>query len=111
MPSDSGWVQHSHLFADDGSSKDWFGTSVAISGDTVVVGAFQDNLSDSQNDAGSAYVFIRAGDSMWSQQDHLVADDAAANDSFGWSVAIDGDTIVVGAWEDNTVAGFDAGSA
>lgn len=66
--------------------------SVAIDGDTVVVGASSD--SHIASDAGSAYVFVRNG-TTWSQEAKLTAPDAAANDWFGHSVAISGDTALV----------------
>jgi glutamate synthase domain-containing protein 3 len=103
------WPQVAHLFADDAYLDDLFGDSVAISGNTIVVGADNDDTAAGSN-AGSAYVFTRSG-GTWSQQDHLFADDAAAGDGFGGSVAISGDTIVVGEEYDDTAAGNDAGSA
>jgi hypothetical protein len=105
----STWSQQDHLFADDGQADDIFGSSVAISGNTVVVGAHYDGTAAGWH-AGSAYVFTRTG-STWSQQDHLFAGDAAMGDCFGGSVAIDDDTIVVGASSDDTAAGEGAGSA
>ncbi|HXG63632.1 MAG TPA: hypothetical protein VNO70_00905 [Blastocatellia bacterium] len=93
------------LTASDAASSDAFGFSVAISGDTVVVGApFDETI------AGSAYVFVRSG-SMWTEQSKLTASDAAEGDAFGNSVAISGDTVVVGAVADDTAAGSDTGSA
>jgi uncharacterized repeat protein (TIGR01451 family) len=83
------------LTASDGAGIDRFGWSVAISGDTVVVGAPLDDTA-AGFDVGSAYVFVRSG-SVWSEQAKLTASDAAAFDRFGWSVAISGDTVVVGA--------------
>ncbi|GEM_PF-2515464 len=68
-----------------------FGISVAISGDTIVVGAFGEDSS-----TGAAYVFVRAA-GVWSQQQRLIASDRIENDNFGISVAASGDTIVVGA--------------
>ncbi|MGJ8724877.1 MAG: hypothetical protein ACSHYB_10005 [Roseibacillus sp.] len=101
--SGSSWAQQAKLTASDAAAGDNFGISVAISGDSAVVGA---NLDDNiGTDYGSAYVFNRSG-SSWSQQDKLTAGDAAASDNFGDSVAISGDTIVVGAYSDD-----DAGSA
>jgi hypothetical protein len=88
------WSQQDKLTADDAAAGDIFGISVAISGDSVVVGAWADNHAGDY--AGSAYVFVRSG-TTWSQQDKLTADDAAANDFFGHSVAISGDSVVVGA--------------
>lgn len=92
--SGSTWVQQQKLVASDAAANDHFGHSVAISGDTIVVGAESD---DSPNaDAGSAYVFTRTG-STWTQQQQLVASDQAPSDNFGVSVAIVGDTVIVGA--------------
>jgi len=98
-----------HLFASDGAAFDAFGWSVAISGDTAVVGAWDDDTPE-ETDVGSAYVFVRSG-GVWTQQAHLFASDGAAFDYFGVSVAIFGDTAVVGAWDDDTPGGPDAGSA
>ena len=82
------------LTASDAAEADEFGFSVAVSGDVAVVGArFDDDLGFS---SGSAYVFRRVG-GQWVEQAKLTASDGAAYDFFGWAVAIDGDTIVVGA--------------
>jgi len=90
------WSQQAELKASDGASVDFFGGSVSISGDTVAVGAYWDNAKK-----GSAYVFLRSGTS-WSQQAKLIASDGAADDLFGISVSISGDTAVVGAhWDDS----------
>jgi hypothetical protein len=107
--SGSTWTQQARLFADDADASDEFGYAVAISGESVAVGARSDDVG-SNVDAGSVYVFTGSG-SSWSQQDHLFADDADAGDRFGESVAISGDTLVVGAWMDDTDVGVDAGSA
>jgi hypothetical protein len=71
---------------------------VSISGDAVVVGATLDDVGGSQS--GSAYVFIRSGNT-WFEQAKLTALDGAANDNFGYSVAISGDTVVVGSYQDD----------
>lgn len=81
------------LLASDGAASDVLGASVDISGDTAVVGAYFDD--DSGNASGSAYVYIRNGQ-VWSEQQKLVASDAAADDRFGFSVSVSGDTVVVG---------------
>ena len=85
------WSTHTttKLTAADAAKGDEFGISVAIDGDTVVVGAWKDD-----DDTGSAYVF-RASDGT--QLAKVTASDGAAGDKFGNSVAIAGDTIVVGA--------------
>ena len=91
--SGSGWVQQQKLTASDTAAGDRFGRSVAISGDTIVVGA--SDADASAIDSGAAYIFVRSG-SFWTQQQKLTPSDAAASTEFGWSVAISGDTAVVG---------------
>ena len=82
------------LIADDAARGATFGHAVAISGDTAVVGAWQDTIGRNRNQ-GSAYVFVRRN-GTWINQAKLVAADGKNKDYFGQSVAIDGDTIVVG---------------
>lgn len=94
----SAWAFQSQITASDGSSGDSFGDSVAISGDTLVVGAQLDDLTTS--DEGSAYVFVRSG-TVWSQQQKLVAPVAGSGDQFGKSVDVFGDTVVVGVPNDD----------
>ncbi len=101
------WSQQAYLKASNTGANDQFGYSVAIAGDTVVVGAYLEaskatgingNQSDnSVPDSGAAYVFARSG-TTWSQQAYLKASNTGAEDQFGWSVAISGDTVVVGAY-------------
>ena len=83
------------LTASDGAAGDTLGASIAISGNTLVVGAPRDDVG-ANADQGSAYVFTRSL-GVWSQQARLTAADGAAGDLFGTTVAISGDTIVVGA--------------
>jgi uncharacterized repeat protein (TIGR01451 family) len=86
------------LVASDLAPGDFFGSSVGISGDTVVVGAaFADAAMVSR--AGAAYVFVRDPVGNWTEQAKLTASDKAALDQFGRSVGISGDTVVVGAHE------------
>ena len=89
-----GWDMQAELAASDGAAGDVFGYSVAISGDTAVVGALSDD--GVSTDSGSAYVFTRSG-STWTEQQKLTTSDAAASDQFGVSVSVSGDTVVVGA--------------
>ena len=103
------WSLQQKLLASDAAAFDFFGESVAISGETVVVGAPLDDGA-AGNDQGSAYVFVR-GAGVWSQQQKLLASDAAQSDNFGNSVAISGETIVVGARLDVGAAGNAQGSA
>ena len=87
------------LVAPDGSSFNDFGDAVAVSGETLVVGA-----PSLQQGRGALYVFERTGDT-WSRVAVLVASDRAASDELGTSVAIDGDTIVAGAHNDDSSRG------
>lgn len=90
------WVQTAKLVPGDGATRDHFGCSVALSGDTALVGAYQDD--DIDTDAGSVYVFQLVG-GAWTQVAELYASDGENYDEFGTAVAIDGDTAVVGAPE------------
>ena len=92
--SGGSWTQQAILTASDGAPDDGFGWAVSISGDTAVVGAYVDD--DAGSGSGSAYVFTRSG-STWTQQQKLTASDAASLDIFGAYVAIENDTVVVGA--------------
>ncbi|MEI9938955.1 MAG: FG-GAP repeat protein [Pseudomonadota bacterium] len=89
------WVERQKLAATDGSAGDFFGKALAVSGDTLLVGAYGDD--DHGIDSGSAYVFVRAA-GAWTLQQKLTASDGAAGDSFGYAVALSGDTAVVGAY-------------
>ena len=88
------WSQVDELAASDGASNDQFGYSVAIDGDTCVIGASRTNSG-----TGSAYIFTSDASGNWSQVDELTALDGASDHQFGYSVAIDGDTCVIGAPE------------
>ena len=101
------WTEQAKLMASDGNGEDRFGISVAIAGDTIVAGAVYDD--DKGDSSGSAYVYTRT-ETTWTQQAKLTASDGGAGDWFGYSVAIAGDTIVVGAYGDND-NGDDSGSA
>ena len=100
------WTQQQKLTASNAEADDQFGVSVAIAGETIVVGASfeaggSDRVNGNQTDnsapaAGAAYVFTRSG-VTWSQQAYLKASNSDAGDLFGYSVAIAGETIVVGA--------------
>jgi nucleoside-specific outer membrane channel protein Tsx len=89
------WIQQGELIASDGATPDYFGSSIAISGNTVVVGAPQHAVG-SNSTQGAAYVFVQSG-GTWSEQAELTASDGAAFDVFGSSVAVAGGTVVVGA--------------
>jgi hypothetical protein len=92
------WMQQQELIASDGAANDSFGISVSVSGDTAVIGAC------GANGAGAAYVFVQNG-GLWRQQQELAASDGATNDCFGASVAVSGDTAVIGASAKNSGRG------
>jgi hypothetical protein len=100
----STWVEEAKLLASDGAAYDYFGYSVAIDGNTALVGAIYGG-----SDSGSAYIF-RFNGSSWVEEAKLLAPDGAAYDYFGRSVAIDGNTALVGAYGDDD-KGNDSGSA
>ncbi len=93
--SGDAWTQQAKLTASDGAAADEFGFAAAISGDTIVVGA-RFAAIDGINGHGAAYVFVRAN-GTWTEQAKLFADDGATYDEAGFSVAIEGDTALVGA--------------
>ena len=107
--SGGNWTQQSRLTAPDAAAYDQFGFSVCLFGETALIGAYADDHAGGA-DAGSAYVFVRSGTS-WTQQAKLTASNAAAGDSFGYSVSLTGDTAVIGAYTDDHAGGTDAGSA
>ncbi len=107
------WSQQAYVKASNTDAGDRFGVSVGISGETMVVGALRDDSSatgvngdDNNNsvaESGAAYVFVRNGTS-WSQEAYLKASNTDAGDFFGYAVAISGDTIVVGAYQEDSPA-------
>ena len=103
------YAQIAKLAASDAGVKGGFGYSMAIDGDTIVVGAYRDD--DGGSESGSVYVFRTTdGGATYGQVAKLTAADAAASDYFGISVAIDGTTVVVGAYGDDD-GGSKSGSA
>jgi hypothetical protein len=106
-------AQQAYLKASNSDTYDAFGESVAVSGDTVVVGAGDESSSatgvngdqsdNSALDSGAAYVFVRSG-TTWTQQAYLKASNAEAWDHFGLSVSVSGDTVVVGAFGESSSA-------
>ncbi|MDW8312587.1 MAG: FG-GAP repeat protein, partial [Burkholderiales bacterium] len=116
---DPTFVQQAYVKASNTGAGDWFGWSVALSGDgnTLAVGARLEDSSatgvngdesnDSAFDSGAVYVFVRSG-TTWSQQAYIKASNTEEWDVFGSSVALssDGNTLAVGApWEDSNATG------
>ncbi len=105
--SGGAWVQQAKLLAPDGAANDNFGRSAGISGDTIVIGAQNDD--DHGTDSGSANIFVRTGNT-WTWQAKLTASDGAPLDRLGWQIDISGDTVVASSHRDND-HGPDSGSA
>ena len=102
-------VQQAELTASDGAVGDNFGLSVALSGDTALVGAFGRDVAGKSNQ-GAAWVFVRSG-GVWIEQAQLTASDGAAGDVFGISVVLSGDTALVGARGHDVDGKSDQGAA
>lgn len=102
------WTQVAKLTASDGAGNDGFARGVTVSGNTIVVGASNDD--DKGLDSGSAYVFkYNTASNTWSQVAKLTASDGTAGDSFGRAVAISGNTAFITAPLDDD-KGTDSGS-
>jgi hypothetical protein len=109
------WTQQAYLKASNAESGDSFGFSVALSGETLAVGAYGEDsgtvginpaggqVDNSASASGAAYVFVRTG-TTWTQQAYLKASNAQSGDSFGFSVALSGDMLAVGAWGEDSDA-------
>jgi hypothetical protein len=104
------WITQAKLTASDGSANDYFGASLCISGDNIVIGAYDDD--DNGINSGSAYVFSKpiAGWANMTQTAKIKADDGSDYNYFGSSIGISGDNIVVGAYNDDD-NGAQSGSA
>jgi FG-GAP repeat protein len=108
QPTNGTWVSVATLLAPDGVIGDRFGLGVALSGDVALVGA---PLADGVPvDSGAAYVFTRDGSGNWNFTTKFTASDGTASDRFGSSVAVEGDSAVIGAPFDDAT-GIGAGSA
>ncbi|RHX79696.1 putative Ig domain-containing protein [Leptospira yasudae] len=107
------WAFEAYLKAPNAEANDQFGDVVAIDGDTIVVGTYYENSNqtsisnslganltpagdnDSAGNSGAAYVFRRTG-SIWAFEAYLKAPNVESGDQFSWSIAVDGDTVVIG---------------
>ena len=104
--SSSGWTQEAYIKSPSTGLADRFGSSISIWGDTLVVGAREEDSNargvggdpndNSAVDSGAAYVYVRS-DSTWSLQAYLKASNADPGDQFGCAVSVNGDRLVVGA--------------
>ena len=97
--SGTDWIQKAEVVAADGAGDDFFGAAVALSGNTLAVGAYGHNSG-----RGAAYIWVQSGTS-WTQQAELTASDGADGDYFGEAVDLNGDTAIVGAPRHNSMQG------
>jgi FG-GAP repeat protein len=103
------WIEEQKLTSSDGAANDQFGVNIAMDAGTLVVATRFDDVG-ANVDQGSAYVFAKE-DGAWVEQQHLIASDGAAGDFFGFSVALSGGTIVIGATMDDIGSNANQGSA
>jgi hypothetical protein len=106
-------AQYAYGKASNTGAGDYFGISVALSGDTLAVGAYHEESAaqgvggnqadDSATDSGAVYVFRRTG-TAWQQEAYVKASNTGIGDYFGWSVALSGDTLAVGASREDSAA-------
>ncbi len=110
------WALEAYLKAPNNDSGDLFGASVAIDGGTIAVGAILersndplDSANNAGTDNGAVYVFVRDV-VTWTYQDYLKAPNTTDGDTFGSAVDLDGDTVVVGVYlEDSSTSGIISG--
>jgi len=111
------WKQEAYIKASNSDFNDGFGASLALDGNTLVVGATGENsnantvggnqMNESSDNSGAVYVFVRNAMGVWSQEAYIKASNNDANDNFGASVAISGDTLAIGApYEDSNATGI-----
>ena len=106
--------EEAYVKASNTDAEDRFGRSVALDGDTLVVGAPGERRSavgvggpqddNDSADSGAAYVFSRDAEGMWSQRAYLKATNTGEDDDFGSSIALSGDTLVIGATGESSSA-------
>lgn len=109
----SGWNQQAYVKASNTQTNDRFGASLSLSDNTLVVGAYGEGsnatgINGDQDDntapaAGAAYIFTRTAN-IWSQQAYLKASNTQGSDRFGYSVSITGNTLAIGAWDEDSNA-------
>jgi len=102
------WDAGANIIAPDAQAGDFFGVSVGIANDYVVVGANREDEGGS--DAGAAYIFYRTGLNSWDSGTKIIAPDAEIDDYFGRAVGINGDYVIAGAFREDA-GGNDAGAA
>ncbi len=120
--STNNFIQQAYLKASNTGRSDQFGYSVALSGDTLAVGAPEedsnatgvngDEVNNLALDSGAVYVFTRDVNNQWSQLTYIKASNTGSGDNFGFGVALSGDTLAVGAIsEDSNAIGVNGNQA
>lgn len=107
------WAQQVYIKASNAAPLSQFGTSVALSGDTLAVGAVTEassatgidgnQMDTSAYGAGAVYIFQRSGNS-WAQQAYIKASNTETFDAFGFSIALSGDVLAIGAVSEDSSA-------
>jgi hypothetical protein len=107
------WQQEAYLKASNTGSGDQFGTNVAISANSLAVGAYQEDSAatgvdgsqadNSASNSGAVYLFRHSG-AIWQQEAYLKASNTGPGDAFGASLAFSGDTLAVGAYQEDSAA-------
>jgi hypothetical protein len=109
------WSQTSLLRASNLDGGDFFGETVSISGNYAIVGANgEDGAANGTAQSGAAYIFERNGSGNWIEQTILRASNLKTNNNFGYSVSIDGNYAIVGAYQEDgssTSTAFNCGAA
>ena len=94
------WTQQTAVSGEDSASDVAFGDSLGLYGDTLAVGAKWHGLPS----GGAVYVFRKAASGSWAQESLLVGSNTEFDDNFGWSLALDGNTLAVGAMQEDSGA-------
>jgi len=96
--NDNSWIEVQKLIASDGESGDYFGGSVALDGNYLIVGAEDDENENCINgySSGAAYIFEKE-DNLWIEKQKIIASDGECGDEFGTSISISGDYAIIGA--------------
>jgi hypothetical protein len=107
------WTEQQKLLASDRATNDFFGNSVSLSsdGNTALIGAYIEDTSPNTNN-GAAYIFTRSA-GVWTEQQKILASDAASFDNFGYAVSLssDGNTALIGSSVEDTSPNTDNGAA
>lgn len=93
---DNQWKQEAKLVASDGGKTDIFGVRVSLAQNTALISARRDDIDELGIDAGSAYIFVRDGNT-WTQEVKLISPDGEADDRFGRGVALSENTAIISA--------------